>query len=149
MFAMSNRQRRKPKYEQSRAGRGLNLTNDTLTIVPADVKLRCLRDQMIVQPLDLVHSRYLIVQSHGKPMRGVVKVIGPGTYPNKYDHPDKQKRTKMWSSMQYRPTEVKVGDVVHLGGLENGGYSFETFIWGDRLHLHCTEKDVCFIEERA
>jgi hypothetical protein len=138
--------RRRPQYEQSRAGRGLNLTNDTLTIVPADVKLRCLRDQMIVQPMDVIHSRYLIVQSKGKPMRGVVKVVGPGTYPKKYDHPDKQKRSKMWDSYRFQPTEVKVGDVVHLGGLENGGYSFETFIWGDRLHLHCREPDVCFVE---
>jgi hypothetical protein len=146
MLALSNRQRRRPKFEKSRSGRGVGLTNDTLTIVPADVKLRCLRDQMIVQPLDVIHSRYLIVQSKVKPMRGIVKVIGPGHYPHRYDHQDKHKRTKMFAGTRFRPTEVKVGDIIHLGGLENGGYAFETFIWGDRLHLHCREADVCGIE---
>lgn len=137
------------KLEKSTAGRGLSMRPDTLNFIPAQAKLRPLRDQMIVEPLDVVYSKYLIVKSDTKPLRGIVKAIGPGTFPKLYNHPDKQKRSKMWDSTQFRPTEVKVGDVIHLGGLENGGYSFESFYWGDTVHIHCTEKDVAGIEVAA
>lgn len=145
-LALPRHMRRRPKMEQSRTGRGVRMTNETINFIPADVKLRPLRDQMIVEPIDVMYSRLLIVNSNTKPLRGIVKAIGPGTFPKLYDHPDKQKRTKMWDSTRFRPTEVKVGDIVHLGGAEIGGYSFETFYWGDKIHLHCTEKDVCGIE---
>ena len=101
---------------------------------------------MIVEPLDVIHSAYIIVFDTSKPLRGRVKAIGPGTYPKLYDHRDKHKRTKTWDSYRFRPTEVKVGDIVQLGGAEIGGYSFEQFYWGGKLHIHCTERDVCGIE---
>ena len=138
---------RKPKMEPSRTGRGVGLSNETLNFIPAHFKLRPLRDQLIVEPLDVVYSRHLIVYRDTKPLRGRVKAVGPGTYPKLYDHPEKHQRTKMWDSRCFRPTEVKVGDIVQLGGAELGGYSFETFFWGDTVHLHCTEKDVCGIED--
>jgi len=105
-----------------------------------------LRDQLIVEPLDVVYSRVLIVSARTKPLRGIVKAVGPGCYPKLYDHREKSKRTKMWDSLRFQPTEVKVGDIVHLGGLDLGGYAFEQFWWGDRIHLHCREADVCGIE---
>jgi co-chaperonin GroES (HSP10) len=117
-----------------------------MTFIPADTKLRPLRDQMIVEPLEVVHSRYLIIPEHGKPIRGTCRAIGPGHYRKQYDHPDKHKRTKMWEGTHYVPTEVKVGDIVHLGGAELGGYAFEQFWWGDKLHIHCREADVAGIE---
>jgi hypothetical protein len=80
-----------------------------------------------------------------KPLRGLVKAVGPGCYPKRYDHAEKGKRTKMWDSKRLRKTEVKVGDVVELGGSEIGGYSFDSFYWGETLHLMCREEDVAGI----
>ncbi len=72
---------------------------------------------------------------------------GPGCYPKKYDHRDKHKRTKTWDSTRLRPTEVKVGDTVELGGLNIGGYAFDSFYHGDKLMLIAREEDVCGIHE--
>lgn len=112
------------------------------TYIDADAKLRCLRDQMIVEPLPVDHSSILEVIEYVKPLRGVVKVVGPGHYPKRYDHPDKHRRTKMWDSKQFQPTEVKVGDIVELGGYEFGGYGFQQFLWGNKMHIFCREADV-------
>lgn len=136
-------------FEASRTSRGGRLTNETLNFIPASLKIRPMRDQMIVQPVDIVHSRLLIVPPSGKPVRGKVLAIGPGVYPTQYDHRDKQKRTKSWAGMAFRPTEVKVGEIVHLGGMEIGGYAFEGFFWGDRYCIHCREEDVCGIETQT
>jgi hypothetical protein len=126
---------------------GHRFGGETLLRIPADQLLRCLRDQMIVEPLETIHSRYIIVANRDKPMRGIVKAVGPGHYPLKYDHQEKHKRTKVMASTHFVPTEVKVGDVVELGGAQYGGYAFEQFWWGDVLHLHCREADVCFVRE--
>lgn len=140
---LAQRQYSRPTKESS----GVRFGGETITRVPADAKLRPLRDQMIVEPLDVVHSKMLIVIDRSKPLRGIVKAIGPGHYPKKYDHRDKHKRTKMWDSKRFQPTEIKVGDVVELGGAEIGGYAFETFWWGDVVHLHCREADVAVVCE--
>jgi hypothetical protein len=115
---------------------------ETHTCLPASAKLRPLRDQLIVEPLSVVHSRHLVVLDDAKPLRGIVKAVGPGCYPKKYDHPEKHRRTKTWDSTRFLPTQVKVGDVVELGGREIGGYAFEGFFWGDVYHINCRELDV-------
>ena len=129
---------------------GSRPTLDKSTAIPADCKVRPLRDQIIVEPLNMVLSHTIVTVEHSKPLRGIVKAIGPGCYPKLYDHPEKHKRTKMWDSAAFRPTEVRVGDVVELGGYvradgpekEWRGYSFPTFVWGDQVHLICRETDV-------
>lgn len=128
---------------------GAELSFKDRTDIPADVKIRCLRDQMIVEPLETVYSAIIEVIHEHKPMRGKVKAIGPGHYPLKYNAPKygSKPRTKSWESKEFQPTECKVGDIVELGGLQYGGYSFQTFYWGDRLHLCCREADVVGIVE--
>jgi co-chaperonin GroES (HSP10) len=126
--------------------RGAQFASDSLTFIPESAKIRPLRDQMIVEPLDVVYSKYIFLEPKTKPLRGIVKAIGPGVYPKQYDYPDKHKRTKMWEGTVFRPCDVKVGDIVQLGGMQLGGYAFEQFWWGDRIHLHCREADVCGIE---
>ncbi len=142
------------RLEKAKIGRGLTAASDSLTIIPKEAKLRPLRDQLIVEPLDTVYSTRLIVKSDTKPMRGIVRAAGPGHYPAYYldkdgdriaDHKRSQ-RAKKAHGEQFMPTEVKVGDTVYLGGMESGGYSFDTFLWGDTLMLHCTERDVAGIE---
>lgn len=131
--------------QKKRFDSGAELSHKDSTTVPADQPLRPLRDTIIVEPLDAVMSSVIHVIHETKPLRGIVKAVGPGCYPRRYDHPEKHRRTKMWSSKVFRPTQVKIGDVVELGGAEHGGYAFQTFYWGDKLHLFAREEDVCAI----
>lgn len=134
--------------------RSARLSTESLTMVPAEMVLRPLRDQMIVEPLDVVHSRILIVPAAGKPVRGKVLAVGPGHYPTRYQDshgdylPDwnRQKRAKSAAGTRFIPTTVKVGDIVHLGGMEHGGYSFEGFYHGRVYCIHCREADVAGVE---
>ncbi len=130
-------------------GRSASIGHESRTAIPADAKLRPLRDQLIIEPLHVVLSKVIVTAENAKPMRGIVKAAGPGCYPKVYDHPDKHRRTKMWDSDVFRPTQVKVGDVVELGGYDRDsgmrGYAFQTFYWGDVLHLHCREEDVSLV----
>lgn len=125
--------------------RGGELSYKDKTVIPADQEIRPLRDNMIVEPLDACLSALIEVVHEVKPLRGVVKAIGPGCYPKRYDHYDKHRRTKTWDSKMFQPTQVKVGETVELGGLGIGGYSFQTFYWGEKLHLICREEDVAAV----
>ena len=127
---------------KSSGGRSAELSWDSVTRIPADYAIRCRRDYLIVEPLKVDHRVSFEVIEHTKPLRGIVKAVGPGCYPKRYDHPDKHRRTKTWDSKTFLPTQVKVGDVVELGGYEYDGYAFQTFLWGDVLHLICRELDV-------
>jgi hypothetical protein len=127
-------------------GRSARLDYNGNTIVAAHESIRCLRDQIIVEPIGVEHSKILQVIEHKRPLRGIVKAVGPGHYPKRYDHPDKHKRTKMWDSRHFQPTEVKIGDIVELGMVDGDGYAFQTFLWGDKVHLVCREADVAGVE---
>jgi hypothetical protein len=129
------------------SGRSAELSWGSATMVPAGQAIRCRRDYMIVEPLPVDHCVSFEVIEHTKPLRGIVKAIGPGCYPKRYDHPDKHRRSKTWDSKHFLPTQVKVGDVVELGGYEYGGYAFQTFLWGDILHVICRELDVSGVVE--
>jgi hypothetical protein len=114
--------------------------------VPADQDIRPLRHNLLVESLDVVHSRYIFVKRTQRPLRGTVLRAGPGHYQKCYDHQDKHKRSRMWDSKHFRPIEVKVGDIIELGftyveGIEYE-YAFEQFYWGDKLVFWCTENDV-------
>lgn len=139
------RRRQRPKgkrFEASKSERGVRMTDENLTFIPADTKIRPLRDQMIVEPVDVIHSRILIVPPGGDPVRGICRAIGPGHYRKQYDSSDKHKRTKVWEGMQFIPTEVKIGQTVLL----DPHLKYEQFYWGDRLHIHCRQEEVCGIE---
>lgn len=140
---LKRRQRRKgQRFEPSRTERGVRMTDENLTFIPADWKIKPLRDQMVVEPTDVVLSRILIIPPGGDPVRGVVKAIGPGFYPKQYDHRDKHKRTKVWEGTQFVPTEVRVGQTVLL----DPHLKYEQFYYGDRIHIHCRQEDVCGID---
>ncbi len=142
------------KAEAHRFSRSAELPHKTVTTIPAQAKLRPLRDVIIVEPLDGNLSAIIHVINECKPVRGVVKAVGPGHYPFVYldaqgdklpDH-RRDKRKKLGHSAHFVATSVKVGDVVNLGGLENNGYSFDSFYWGPTLHLMCREADVAGVE---
>ena len=132
---------------QDPGSRSARISHDSTTAIPASAKIRPLRDQIIVEPLNRVHSHVIVTREDMKPVRGIVKAVGPGHYPKKYDSDDKHKRTRMWDSEVFQPMQLKVGDVVELGGAEFKGYSFQTLLWGDKLHIICREADVSGIVE--
>jgi len=131
-----------PGLEHASDGRSARITHETTGDVPSGAKIRPLRDQVIIEPLNVVLSQVIIVHETTKPVRGIVKAVGPGHYPKKYDNDDKSRRTLAWDSDVFQPTTVQVGDVVELGGIEFQGYSFPTIYWGNKLHLICREADI-------
>ena len=125
----------------SRTERGVSLTEENLAFIPADWVLKPLRDQMVVEPLDVVLSRILILPPAEKTLRARVLAIGPGHYPTQYDHSDKHLRTKSWAGLGFVPTQSRIGDIVRLEGFNSEG-----FFWGDKYCVHAREADVCGIE---
>lgn len=121
--------------------RSARIDHDSNTSIPAEAKLRPLGDQIIVEPLAVVLSSVIVTREDTKPLRGIVKAVGPGHYPKMYDN-EKGRRKKSWDSEIFQPTEVKVGDVVELGGYDLGGYLFPTIYWGGVKHIICREADV-------
>ena len=124
---------------------GVRIGNELLTFIGADEKIKPLRDQIFVAPLDWKPSKVVDVAYGGKPLWGIVRAIGPGTYPIIYDFPKGPKRSKSWLSKHFLPTQVQVGDVIELGGLELGGYLFPTIVWGDETVMIIQEADVCMV----
>lgn len=133
-----------PSLAPKTFSRGAELSHKTLTHIPASETIRPLRDVIIVEPLDGYFSSIIHVIHECKPLKGIVRAVGPGVYPRQYDGL-KGKRTKTWHGKQFRKTEVKVGDTVELGGAERGGIPFQTVYWNDRLHLIAREEDVAGI----
>lgn len=125
---------------------GSRVGNEILDFVPATSTIKPLRDVIIVEPLEMDHGTRLAVVYRGKTLRGKVLAVGPGHYPRKYNGP-KGKRSKAWDSKHFQPCDVKVGDVVDLGGQELGGYLFQTILWGTKEVVMCREADVCVVRE--
>jgi len=135
------------RYEPHATMRGVAMTDENITFIPADCKLKPMRDQLIIQPMDVLHSRVLIVPPHRSTLvRGKVIAAGPGHYPNRYDGP-KGKRTKMMAGTIYVPNPVKSGDIVHLDGRQTGKSAFDAFYWGDKYCIHARTEDVAAVED--
>lgn len=125
--------------------RSVRLGNECFDSLPASAKLRPLRDQIIVEPIPWPFSDIIEVVYTGRPLRGRVLAVGPGHYRKLYDGP-KGRRTKTWDSKYFTPCDVKKGDIVQLGGLDMGGYLFQTIRWGKKEVVICSERDVTGIE---
>ena len=125
--------------------RGTRIGHECFDALSADSQVRPLRDQIIVEPIPWPFSDIIEVVYTGRPLRGKVRAVGPGIYEKRYNGP-KGKRTKSWDSKTLRPTEVKVGDIVQLGGLSIDGYLFQQFRWGATNVVVCREADITGIE---
>lgn len=79
---------------------------------------------------------------NGRTVRGEVLAIGPGEYPNIYN----ADRSTVRKSKRFRPTEIEPGQIVHLGGLDIGGYAFPRVQMNGEEVIICSEKDVCGVE---
>jgi co-chaperonin GroES (HSP10) len=118
--------------------------------------LRMMGDRMLVKPLPWdgksVHGKgtLLKVIRNGNAVRGTVIAVGPGHNPIMYKPNAMGKKAQMDYSKRFRPTEVKVGDVVELGGLnqfDGKGYAFPEVIYNGEPHLICSERDVCIVRD--
>lgn len=123
--------------------RGAQLVHKSATYVEEHENIRPLRDQLVVEPLERQFSPTILVVHEAKPVRGIVRAAGPGVYLNGYDHPEKHKRTKMWATVKFRQTQVKVGQIVQW----EDNRDFLTFFWGSKLMLILREEDVVGVSE--
>lgn len=84
-------------------------------------KLRMTSDRLLVAPLDWDHGcKHIIAIRHGDPVRGIVREVGPGHNPvckRTNFKRDGNQMQRIEFSKRFRPTEVKVGDIIELGGL--------------------------------
>jgi len=92
-------------------------------------------------------SATLEIEWRGEGLRGQVVAVGPGTYPNVHSrfHKDGKEVRTVRKLKAFRPTEVKVGDIVELGGAEIGGYLWQHVYIDGKDHIVCREQDVCGI----
>jgi co-chaperonin GroES (HSP10) len=127
---------------------GTRIKDRLNVIVGENETIRCRRDYMVVEPLDWIPSKLIIVAYQGEPLRGIVRAIGPGTHPKCYNG-RKGQRTKSWDSKAFRPCDVKVGDTVEFGGLELKGFLHPTIVWGSKEMVLCREEDIAGIVEQA
>lgn len=118
--------------------------------------LRLLSDRILFKPLNWqgeeVHgqgARLHVVRS-GRTLRGVVVAVGKGHHPICRRTNQKDGRRKVEYSRHFRPTEVKPGDIVELGGLnvfDGAGYQFVEILYNGEKHLICQERDVAIVCE--
>ena len=118
--------------------------------------IRMMHDRILLKPMDWdgkdVHgteSRIHVVR-HGRPLRGRVIAVGPGHNPIKYKPNAQGKRAQMDYSKHFRRTELRPGDVVELGGLnqyDGKGYQFTEVIYNGEHHVICSERDVCIVRD--
>lgn len=107
-------------------------------------QFRPLGDRILLRPLAWKPSEILEVVRYGRTLRGEVMAIGPGHNPLKYKTRGDKTKTMDYSA-HFRPVDVKVGDVVELGGLnafDGAGYQFPEVIVGTETMIVCTERDV-------
>jgi hypothetical protein len=114
-------------------------------------QVRMMSDRILLKPLEWEPSKIISVVRHGRALRGEVMAIGRGHNPLKYKtRGDKTKA--MEYSRYFRPVDVKVGDVVELGGLnvfDGDGYQFPEVLVGTETMLICSERDVAGVISHA
>jgi co-chaperonin GroES (HSP10) len=112
--------------------------------------VRMMGDRILLRPLDWNPSKVIHVERRGRPLRGEVMAVGKGHNPMKYKHVHGKKL--MNYSRHFRPTEVKPGDIVELGGLnqfDGKGYQFPEVVVGSETMLIISERDVAAVHVNA
>lgn len=125
---------------------GVRLADKSLNFVTGNI--RPLREKLIVKPLPPALSQFIHTDWNGEAVRGQVIAAGPGTYPR--IHEKGTRNGKPWRTVRdlaaFRPCDVRVGDIVQLGGMELGGYLWPHVLIDGEDHIICSEQDVAGIE---
>ncbi len=128
---------------------------DVTAVIQSVADVRMLGDRVLLKPLKWEPSKIIEVVRHGRPLRGQVMAVGPGHHPLKYRAGPRGPRQFMDYRKRFQRTEVKVGDIVELGGLnifDGKGYEFTEVVVGNEVMIICTERDVaivCVPQEQA
>ena len=126
--------------------RGLRLHDKSINFISGQV--RPLREKLIVKPLPPALSQTIAANWNGEAVRGKVIAAGPGTHPR--IHEKGTKDGKPWRTVReikaFRPCDVKVGDIVQLGGMELGGYLWNHILIDGEDHIIISEQDVAGVE---
>lgn len=113
--------------------------------------LRMRGDRILVEPIDWDASKTIIAIRRGDPVRGKALAVGPGIYPVSKRIPiEGGRKTRVEFSTRFRPTEVKVGDILELGGLnifDGKGYQFPKVVVNGVSCIIVTERDVAGIRD--
>lgn len=134
---------------------GTRIGNELLTWICADEQIRPLGDRIFIEPLPLDLNSCLEVVYRGKPVRGLIRAVGPGRHRWKYLDSNGNRTLRRGDrktavlSKHFTPCDVKVGDVVDIGGLDIGGYLFPLIRWGKWDVVICREEDVALVDEAA
>ncbi len=127
------------------------MTDKPLEIINGSIRL--LGDRILIRPLPWDTATTVIAIRHGRDVRGEVLAVGPGRHPFKYKgKTDDGKHMRVVEGKYFQRTEVKVGDVVELGGLGTfggEGYKFDEILYNGERCLICTERDVALIRSAA
>jgi hypothetical protein len=128
---------------------GVRLRDNSLNFVSGT--LRPFKEKLIVKPMPPALSQTIATNWNGEAVRGRVIAAGPGTYPN--IHEKGIKDGKPWRRVRqlaaFRPCDVRIGDVVQLGGMEIGGYLWPHVLIDGVDHILCSEQDVCGVEDAS
>jgi co-chaperonin GroES (HSP10) len=126
--------------------RGLRLHDKSLNFVSGQI--RPLREKLIVKPLPPALSQTIAADWNGEAVRGQVVATGPGTHPNIHEKgtQDGKPYRRVRQLKAFRPCDVKVGDIVQLGGMEIGGYLWPHILIDGEDHIICSEQDVAGVE---
>lgn len=110
--------------------------------------MKMMGDRILLRALPWKPSETIDVVRYGRPVRGEIVAIGPGEYPKKYKLNAKREKTGFEYSKHFRPTELKPGQIVEVGGINifgGDGYKFEEITVGNETLLVCSEKDVACV----
>lgn len=129
---------------------GVRIGRKRIDVIPKEATIRPLRDQIVVKPLPWEPSPYLKslgmeIVWHGGVLRGQVLAVGPGIRRNIHRHGVKDGKPfhTVHESKHLTPCDVKVNDIVELGGLEVHGYDhWLTVQWGNDKVIIASERDV-------
>ena len=124
---------------------GVTLDRKRLEYISPSATIKPLGDRIFVKPLPGITSTVLHVVHEGKALRGTVTAVGPGYRLKRRYRNSLGEVYKVGETGRVRATEVKVGDVVELGGKEIGGYNFPRVVIGTEEHVICQEQDVTMI----
>lgn len=127
--------------------RGVRFADKAVNFVSQGQTIRPLRDQILVKPLPVALGDRIQADWHGQVLRGIVTAAGPGCYPNIHARGFKDGKPyhTVRQSKVFRATELKIGDVVELGGREIGGYLFPKVWFDGDWCVICREADVAIV----
>ncbi len=114
-------------------------------------QLRMMGDRILLRPLPWDTATTVVAIRHGRDVRGEVLAVGPGRRPFKdIGRSDNGNHRRITEGKHFQPTQVRVGEIVELGGLnvfDGKGYRFDEVLYNGERCLICCERDVAVVRD--